>query len=209
MILLLAVIAVFIVLVASELLWRQQKIHSEFSRKFVHITVGSLVAFWPYFLSRKEILLLSAAFIAVVLISKKYNVFSSIHTVQRPTNGELYFAIMVGALALANVHPHIFTASLLVMSLSDGFAAVFGTRFGKGNSYKVFGAQKSVVGTFAFFVVTCTILAVYSARTSGTAIGFWVLPLSLATTLIENILKRGLDNLAVPVLITLALQALA
>lgn len=209
MILSLTVLLVFLILVMSEIWWRRQNVHGEFSRKFVHILVGSFVAFWPYFLTREEILFLSAAFIVVVLVSKRLNIFSSIHTVQRPTNGELFFALMVGALAVANVHPHIFTASLLVMSLADGFAAVFGTRFGRGNSYVILGARKSVVGTLTFLIITSVILAVYSARTSGTAIGFWLLPLSLATTFIENIAKRGLDNLLVPLLVAVALQLLA
>lgn len=209
MALLLTILAVFLTLVISEVWWKSQRVHGEFSRKFVHITVGSFVSFWPYFLSRREILLLSAAFIVVVLISKHLNIFRSIHTVQRPTSGEVFFAIMVGALAVANVHPYIFTASLLVMSLADGFAAVIGTRFGRGNSYTILGAKKSIAGTATFFLITCAILAIYSARTEGTAIGFWVLPLSLATTMIENVAKRGLDNLLVPMLVALALSLLA
>ena len=209
MVLLLVVIAIFLILILSEAWWRRQKIHGEFSRKFVHITVGSFVAFWPYFLSRKETLLLSAAFVIVVLLSKKYNIFSSIHTVQRPTYGELFFALMVGALTIADIQPHIFTASLLTMSLADGFAAVLGTHYGKRNSYQVFGATKSVVGTLAFFIITAVILAWYSHQPDGVSIIPWVLPLSVLATAIENTAKKGLDNILVPGMMALALQLLS
>jgi phytol kinase len=208
MYLLLTVFAVFAILIISELWWRRQMIHGEFSRKFVHITVGSFVAFWPYFLSRKEMLLLSAAFIAVVLLSKRKKIFRSIHTVQRPTYGEVYFAVMVGILAVANVHPHIFTAALLVMSLADGLAAVIGTRFGKSNAYKIFGARKSVAGTLTFFLVTGLILAVYAMQPGNADVAPWVVVLTLAATALENVAKHGLDNLAVPLLIVGSLQVL-
>ncbi len=68
------VLAVFLVLLGSELWWRKHITHSEFSRKFVHITVGSFVAFWPFYLSWGQIRLLSLGFLIVVGISKYLHV---------------------------------------------------------------------------------------------------------------------------------------
>jgi len=141
------ILIVFLLLVIGELWWRKQKLHTEFARKFVHITVGSFVAFWPFFLSWQEIRLLSVAFLVVVGISKYLNVFRAIHTVQRPTWGELFFAMAVGTITFITHDKWIYTTALLQMSLADGFAAVIGTRWGQRFRYIVFGHAKSILGT--------------------------------------------------------------
>jgi phytol kinase len=208
MALILTVISIFAVLVLSELWWRNHPVHEEFARKFVHITVGSFVAFWPYFLTHTEILLLSVAFLISVSISRALNIFSAIHSVQRPTWGEFWFALVVGLLALMPDHHHIYTVALLEMSLADGLAAVIGIRFGRKTLYKLFGAQKSIVGTITFFLVSTVILVIYSHVAPGASIAAWIIPISLAATIIENIAPKGLDNLLVPLLVASSLLAL-
>src|SRR5690242_6050840 len=89
---------VFLVLLASEAYWRKHQPDSEISCKFIHLSIGSFVAFWPFFLSWNEIRLLSLAFVLAVAISKWLNIFQAIHSVQRPTWGEVYFALAVGLL---------------------------------------------------------------------------------------------------------------
>lgn len=201
-----SVIVVLTLLVASELWWRKHDKHGEISRKFVHITVGSFVAFWPYFLTTQQIILLSAAFLAGVLISKYLNIFQAIHSVQRPTFGEFCFALVVGLLAFIADHPHIYTAALLAMALADGLAAVVGTHFGKRQRYVVFGSIKSVSGTATFFVATCLILLGYVIATPGALALALILPIALVATILENVAVRGLDNLLVPLFIAGALM---
>ena len=69
MALILTVLAVFALLMGSEFWWRTHDSHDEFSRKFVHITVGSFVAFWPFYLSWGQIMFLSLAFLVVISIT--------------------------------------------------------------------------------------------------------------------------------------------
>ena len=85
MALILTVLTVLVILIGNEWWWRTRVVHGELSRKFVHITVGSFVAIWPWFLSWQEIRLLSLSFVAAVLVSKALNIFQAIHSVQRPT----------------------------------------------------------------------------------------------------------------------------
>jgi len=206
MALILTVLIVFILLVANELWWRRKKVQDEFSRKFIHITVGSFVAFWPFFLDWNEIKLLSIAFIVVVLASKKLKVFQAIHSVQRPTHGELFFALAVGALALISQNEWIYMAAILQMSLADGFAAVVGTRFGNNTRYMVLGHTKSIHGTLTFLVVSIAILIVFTAF-SGIILSLPViLGIAVAASLVENISVEGIDNLLVPVLVASALH---
>jgi phytol kinase len=209
MVLFLSVALIFVLLTVSEAWWRRRSAqHGEFSRKFIHITVGSFVAFWPYFMSENEIRLLSAAFVVVVLISKYLNIFSVIHSVQRPTWGEVWFAITVGLLTFVARDAHIYTAALLLMSLADGMAAIVGKAFGRTNRYYVFGSEKSAMGTLTFFVAACAILSGYVLLTHGQSFSGWLVAIALVSTLLENVGTRGTDNLLVPVFAAIALSAL-
>lgn len=205
----LTIAAVLAVLLASELWWRKQDLHGEFSRKFVHITVGCFVAFWPYFLSPNYIKLLSLAFIIVVLASKYFGIFQAIHSVQRPTLGEFWFAVVVGLLAFLIHHPHVYTAGLLTMALADGLAAIVGTHYGNKQRYVVLGSPKSVVGTATFFIVTVAILAGYSIAMPGSLPALALLGIAAGATLLENIAVRGFDNLFVPLFVAGTLFLLA
>lgn len=205
--LILTVSLIFLLLVGNEVWWRKHVVHNEFSRKFIHVTVGSFVAFWPFFLSWDQIKWLSLAFLVVIGLSKYLHVFRAIHSVQRPTLGEIYFALAVGIVAIITQDKWIYMAALLQMSLADGLAAIVGIRYGK-QSYLVFGHRKSIMGSSAFFVVSLLIVIGY-AQLSGVSLG-WVSLLGLAalTTVIENVGVKGLDNLLVPVLVAVVLKML-
>lgn len=200
------VLGILTFLIVNELWWRRHKIHDEFSRKLVHITVGSFVAFWPFYLSWTEIELLSIAFLLVVGLSKYLNLFQAIHSVQRPTWGEVFFALAVGTIALVTHDQWIYMAAVLQMSLADGLAAVVGVRFGNSNRYRVFGQDKSVVGTLTFLVVSIAILVGYSLQAPGVNLSAGLMiGVSLIATLWENIGILGSDNLLVPLVVALLL----
>jgi phytol kinase len=205
--LILTVLAVFLVLVVNEALWRNRKTHGELSRKFVHISVGCFVAFWPFFLSWHDIEALSLAFLVVVGLSDTLNVFKAIRSVQRPTWGEICFALSVGLVALATHNKWIYMAAILQMGLSDGLAAIVGVRFGRSNSYTVMGHSKSVAGTVTFFLVSMVILAFYNHFTNQSHLNIiGMAGISLISSLLENASIRGLDNLAVPLLTAVLLR---
>jgi len=194
-------------IVVSELLWRRHEINPEYTRKFIHISVGSFVAFWPLFLTRNEIVLLSGAFVVVVALSSYFKVFKAIHSVQRPTWGEVFFALAVGVLAVVAQSGWIYLAAVLHMSLADGLAAIVGTKFGKSTRYYVFGHPKSVVGTATFIVVSALIFAGFFKFTPN-AFTLWFIPITLAAAAIENFAIRGFDNLLVPLLVAVGLNML-
>jgi phytol kinase len=198
-------VIVLVLLLLNEWLWRRTKRHSEFSRKFVHITVGSFVAFWPYFLSWDTIRLLSVAFLVVVALSKYFGIFKAIHSVTRPTWGEMYFALAVGLVTLVTNRPAVYTIALLQMSLADGLAAIVGTRYGKGNEYKVFGIQKSLAGSGTFLIVSYVVLLGLAVFSTPVSI-FACLGIALVATIAENTAGVGLDNLVVPILVAAMLR---
>lgn len=208
MYLILSVLVVFVLLCLSELGWRKEWFANEVGRKFVHITVGSFVAFWPFFLSWNQIRWLSLAFLVVVAVSTKLKVFRAIHSVQRPTFGELCFAATVGLLTYITHSKGIYAAALLQMSLADGLAAIVGTRYGRATAYRVFGYSKSLVGTAAFIGTSAALLTGYSLWSAHGLPAADIALGTLGAALLENIAVRGLDNLAVPLFVGWLLASL-
>jgi phytol kinase len=201
-------VTVFWLILVGEYIARIFPKYPEFTRKFVHITVGSFVAFWPLILSWNQIVLMSIAFVAVVSVSKYFHIFSSIHGIKRATWGEVYFGAVVGIIALVTQDGWIYMAALLHMSLADGFAAVVGMRYGKGYQYSVLGSLKSVVGTITFFVISLAILIFYAQHDNFAAGYLPLLSLALCATALENAGMRGLDNLTVPLVVAVMLTLL-
>jgi len=201
----LTIVIVFILLTCNELWWRKHPIHSELSRKFIHVTVGSFVAFWPYFLSWRQIQLLSIAFLLGIAVSKYFNIFQAIHSVQRPTWGEILFALAVGANTLITHNKAIYAAALLQMSLADGMAAIVGTRYGNRQKYAIFGYTKSVLGTLTFFLISFAILVGFSHYSNTHLTLAWITGIAAIACFIENLAIRGLDNLLVPLVVALLL----
>ncbi len=207
--LIITVVVIFLLLLGNEFWWRKKTVHSELSRKFIHISVGSFVAFWPFFLDWNQIKILSIAFVVVVVISKQLNLFQAIHSVNRPTRGEIFFALAVGAVALISEDKWIYMAAVLQMSLADGLAAVIGTRYGKSSRYTVFGHVKSIYGTATFFVTSLAILLGYAYFAGEPVQILALIGLAAAASLIENVGVEGIDNLLVPVLVAYGLTLLA
>lgn len=197
------VLIVFVIVMAAELLWRTKKLNSEQSRKVIHISVGTFAATWAFYLNDQQILLLSLAMLAVVLVSRALGIFASIHSVKRKTLGEIFFPLGIMACALLTDSPWIYMAALLHVSIADGLAALIGSRHIRKHGYKILGHQKTVVGTLIFFnmSVLITLLTVYAAP--ELRVGF-VMPIliPLLTTLAENIGFYGADDLVLPLLVT-------
>lgn len=201
---LLAVVAIFVLLVLSEVLWRKKILSSELTRKLIHIIVGGFVAFWPLFMSWRNIEIISLGFIVVVVLSLKTRIFKSIHSVNRSTWGELSFAIVIGLLALTVHTKWIFAAAMLHLSFADGLAAISGTYLGRHYRYKVFGDTKSFAGT-ATFLLTSILIIIFVGVLWGKASWSIVAWLPLLATITENIAAHGTDNLFVPIIVAAGL----
>lgn len=205
----LAVLPVFVLLVVAEALWRSNKLRGESARKLIHIIVGSFVAFWPFYISFEAIQAVSAMFLVVVGISLRFRVFKSIHGVARKTWGEVLFAVCIGLLAVLTDQPWIFAACILHMSVADGFAALAGKSWGKGNRYHIGNHEKSVVGTAVFWLCSLFItgLAVFNLPDLQAHTLLYISLLPIATSFTENFGVGGTDNILVPVLVYLALAS--
>ena len=140
-------------------------IRVEIYRKIIHIS-SSLIAFGVLVLDRDvyipilislTILMLSFDFLRIKsdFISRYYYKFFSIFTrnsEKKQITGASF--VFIGSLIVSLLFEQkIAFIGILVMSVSDSFAAVFGILFGKTKLF-----HKSLEGSLAFFISTFTIL---------------------------------------------------
>lgn len=202
--LLLALGGVGLLVFLGEYLRRVHLLHTEVTRKFIHITVAAFAASWPFFLEWKQIELISLLMFGGIVLSRYLHLFSAIHGVQRRTWGEMFFAMSIGLAAVLSQSTWTFAAAMLVMGVADGFAALVGTLF-NGKKYYVFGHAKSVRGTVTFYTMTVLILWLCSFGNGYNldAGGLFILPLIAAG--LENVAVSGTDNIFVPLSIVLGI----
>lgn len=202
-----ALLIVFLLVVITEYLWRKKDISTEISRKVVHIGVASFVAFWPLFMSWHYIEIIATAFLVVIILSRRLEVFKSIHSVERKTWGEALFAAAILIMSITVHTDWIFAAALLHLGVADGLAALVGTHYGKDTVYKIFGHKKTLAGTMAFYSTSLVILTVTMVSWGGLPWYnlLWIPPI---ITLIENFAIKGTDDLFVPLSLAVILSVI-
>lgn len=216
--LILSFVLILFIIFLSELLVKLFRLPKEESRKFVHIGVCHwwLLAMLS-FDSWKWAIIPPIAFIFLNLISWYTGLFSAMERNKRSVNdlGTVYFPISLLILVLLTWHdspllsettPFIGALGIIAMGYGDGFAALIGTRFGR-RRFKILGSEKSLEGTAAMFLASLLSLGVLI--TVGTdmalpaALG-WAGAMALLATAVEALTPRGLDNLTVPIIVSLS-----
>lgn len=190
-----------VLLVLSEVLWRARILRGEAARKLLHIIIGSYVACWLYFLTFRQIELLSAAMLIGVIISHKYHIFHAITDVKRKTWGDIFYAVGLAATAVIAKQPWVFALAVLHMSLADGLAGLVGSQYGNGNGYKIFGAAKSWAGTMTFWAVSLMLFVAFGWQHPSEIMWPIIIGMPVVMAGVENLGVYGVDNLLVPVLV--------
>jgi len=215
----------FIVLFAiGEFLYHVMKVQAELTRKFVHLITGVICLSFPFVLSTHwSVLILTLAFVAILVISLKFNLLKSINAVNRKTRGSFLFPIVIyltfwiysiygehnmrgsnlyyydkdGTFSLGGTIYYFLP--ILLLSVSDPMAALFGKRWPYGK-YKILNETKTLIGSSAFFLSAFILSILFIIPNSGSISDAILISLSvaLATTLIEAVSQKGFDNLLIP-----------
>jgi dolichol kinase len=191
-----------------EVVARKHHLPAELTRKIIHITGGTAAAATPWFLSWNQIVALAIIMLLIMMASRHLGLFKTSRSVNRASLGELLVAVSIGIVAIITHDRLIFAAAILEMGLADGLAAIVGTYYGKKTGYKVFGRQKSLAGSGAFYACSLSILFWYllASHTNGNwSVLIW---LPFVATGLEAISIDGTDNLIVPIVVTLILNRL-
>lgn len=206
-------VGLFCLLVITEFLGEKKILKGEHLRKFLHITAGSFIAFWPWLISWRSIQILAVLMLGVVLAGRYLGILRYHGRIHRVTYGDIFLAIAILISSFIAGHRVFFALAILEVALADGFAAIVGLSYGKEWGYKVFGYAKTVVGTMVFWIISIAILTVglLAAHDLFNFTDYYYLLLLLPPllTLLENLAVFGVDNLIVPLVTIAALRLLS
>lgn len=175
----------------------------EHRRKLVHVIAGLATISLVTYYSLDQIAIMAIGMLGVMLVARFRNLLPSLRGVSRRSYGDVFYALGVVIAALFAPDIPSFIGLMLVMTISDTFASVFGQRW----TVPVISPinHKSVFGSAAFFVsaVVCLLLAV-------PALGYVaVLLVSVALMTVEYISPVGLDNATIPLVGVIILGTIA
>ncbi len=202
------ILTILILMATVRYLASQFQISAEMQRKIIHVAVGISSLFFPWiFSSPLPVFILIACAILVMFAmrrgkAKTQGIGAVLHSVSRPSYGEIYLAISVAFLFFrSEANPVLYVLPLLIITLSDTASALVGTAYGKMR-FSVVEGTKSIEGVVAFFMVTwISAMIVLLLMTDVARINVILLSFLVAAfcALIEADSWRGFDNLFVPV----------
>lgn len=183
-------------LLGVELTKRKLSLSPNYTRRVSHTGAALIAAVSPYFIDKKIIVFACLGFALVMFLSRKASFFSSIHAVKRNTFGEVFLPLGEAFSAAIFLPQAIiaFQYGILVTGLSDAFAGFVGEKYGR-HEINIFNNKKSLEGSLAFFLTTIFITFLIAP-----ILGFHLVLIPLALTLIELLLGYGMDNLAIPII---------
>jgi phytol kinase len=209
----LSFVFVFIIIGLSTLLQTKRVLDDEGARKFVHIGVAHWWFFVLLFDHWLYAVIAPVAFIILNYLSYRQNIFKAMERGGKGNLGTVYFPISLLLLVLFTffigenkAYQFIGAIAMLTLGYGDGLAAVIGKRFGKTKWIQGKSLEGSLVMFAATAVVTTFVIFTYQPPIANP--GFMILIVPLVATLIEMFTPKGLDNLSVPLGVTLLVYSL-
>ena len=184
------------------------KLKPEWSRNFSHLAAGIISLPYPWlFSSHWWVLLIAIQSSLILYITRARGLIPSHHNTAWESMGSyLFFASIYLCFVVSSYldKPHYFVFPIMVLSVSDVSASVFGRYFGRkpsGFLKKLFAEGKTLVGTLAFFFSALVVLSLafyyYLQFNIIYSIGLAFL-ISMATAITEAKGSKGYDNFFVP-----------
>jgi phytol kinase len=202
--LILSYVFVFLIIGLSTVLQKKNIVGEEGARKFIHIGVSNwyLIA-WYFFDNVWLAIIAPITFIILNYVSYKQNIFKAMERGGEGNLGTVYFPISLLILVYITFgplnSPYIGALGILVLGYGDGLAAVIGSKYGKHQLKHGKSLEGSITMFLASFIVSAFILA-FSISTPWFLIAIFI---ALIATIIELYTPRGLDNLSVPLMVSL------
>lgn len=193
--------ALLVMITALHILAKKLGLNKELSRKICHMVLGISAIFLPLFITYQQIVGIGLVFAVLMFFSKRKNIFSSVHSVERTTYGEVYFPLGIALAALAFPQYPAYAFGVSVMSVSDGLAGIIGQMV-SSREFSMLGAKKSLAGSLTFFTAAL-LIGVFLFLIAGLTVSFAVaasLLTALVLTSVEAVLPYGTDNLFLPVI---------
>jgi phytol kinase len=208
------IVYVFAIIGVAEALRRYRGYGAGFTRKVIHIGVGMMSWALPFLFDNPWPFVVAALGFAILnFLDWRYGFFSSMASHDNNNLGTVYFPLAAAAVTLLFWdRPPLLVAALMPLTWGDGIAPVVGQAFGR-NAYTVFGHTRTLQGSAGFFVagLLFTWLALWLIPGTPAVSPFTALgpaaAIMAATTLVEAVSIRGLDNLTITVAAVLILMS--
>ncbi len=174
----------------------------EIRRKIVHI-LG--ISFAIAFAFLKDIFLIGLVILNVIfmlviisLFYKYFKMFKFLEKFERkddlrmfPAKGAIMYFVGILIVLVFTRDLNILLISILILSLSDGFATIVGRRYGKHRL--PYNKKKSFEGTLTFFIISYIILSLFTKDL------YFSLLASFMLAILESLNLKVDDNLLIPV----------
>ncbi len=174
----------------------------EISRKAVHVFSGIIALTFPYYIHSHWVVLGLVGFFGLLMfVTKRTHLLSSVHEVGRKSYGSFYYPLAIYLIYLLASHtPVLYFTSILVLTVSDAFAALVGKKYGT-IKYEIEGNIKSLEGSVCFFFLSfiCVLLPLLLMSNIGNLEAIIIsLIISILLTGFEAISPTGSDNIIIP-----------
>lgn len=200
---LVSIVYIIIIFIISKFLSKKGE---EVSRKFVHIALCNIWFIFMYFIdSILWAIILPIFFVFFNALSYKYKIITSMERKENDGFGTVYYAISIFLIVLFTYsikNMIVGLPGLLIMGYGDGFAAIIGQKI-KSKEFRVGNTKKSIAGSITMFVVSTIILLIILNVLNIEFCIVKSLIIAIVATVLEFISIKGLDNITVPVVVTL------
>jgi phytol kinase len=197
------------------------KFPKNLKRKFLHIMIGNLVYIIPFFtfttFPANFPFFVASPFVLLTLSVSPASPFNLKNKISGLTDitagghqfGLVFYAISYTILAFFfSAKPYVIIAGILPMAFGDAAASLIGQKMGR-HQFNIF-SRKSIEGTIAMFTITFVsvtlslLLFSYLCPFSTSILLLASLGVAALATAIEALTPKGLDNLTVPLISSLA-----
>ena len=172
----------------------KNNIHNELFRKLIHIFFG-LFFILLYLYSNTQIVIFSSLLLTLAAILNKF-IFKKIKIIYKRSFslGTILYPLSIALIAWLwlPTYPSVFIFAILILSISDSAAALFGSL----SSKKLPFFNKTISGSSSFFITTLIISLLLYKKIEIVPI----LTTSLILTIVEFFFVYGLDNLTLTII---------
>lgn len=209
---------IVIILIVSEWLNRKVQLKSIITRKFVHISIGLISAFSPWYFTESLMVIIMAILLTVGnLYMLKKDILASIHRHNTHNYGTVFFPF---AFLLLTIFfwkkPLLFSSGMIVMAIADPLASTIGRSVTHPRMFTLWKENKSIEGSVFMFISSFLLLSVIIIYGSWFTHHLQYLPIGVIFSLVglvaliatagEITSRNGSDNFSVPILIAMFLD---
>lgn len=169
-------------------------------RKVFHAVVVVVAAYLAVSFGGHAALAYSLIALALFLGARNIGWFAHIRSSLTANYGDIFLGIglVLSTFIILPLSSEAYIAGLFVAGFADPLAALVGIAWGK-TRYRLFGEERSLVGSGAFFIAAVLICFVLTANS------FLALGVAILATFVEALAIRGTDNMFLPLVVGLCL----